>query len=166
MENIRPASATDLEAITRIYNYYIEHTAITFDISPYAPKDREAWFTRHQPGSRYQLWTLTLQDKVAGYACSGPLRSKAAYDTSVETSIYLAQQAIGQGLGRALYQHLLDSLKHSADPIHRCYGIITQPNDASMALHHRLGFKEVGRLSEVGFKFDRYWDTIWMELAL
>ncbi|MEE4298231.1 MAG: N-acetyltransferase family protein, partial [Pseudomonadales bacterium] len=86
---------------------------------------------------------------------------RAAYDRSVETSIYLAPAAVGRGLGEPLYRHLLDAI--DATDVHRAYGVITVPNPASIALHERLGFSEVGRLSECGRKFDRWHDVAILE---
>lgn len=165
-QNIRTAAPADLPALTAIYNHYIETTAITFDTRPFEPAARQAWFDRHCDGSRHQLLVVETEGQVAGYASSGPLRPKPAYDTSVETTIYLAPGHHGMGMGRALYSALLQSLAAANETVHRCYGIVTQPNEPSMALHRALGFTPVAHLNEVGFKFDRYWDAIWMEYRL
>lgn len=181
-EAIREARAEDRAAIVDIYNHYVEHTAITFDLTPFTLTERSGWFetfgllgdarpvgedTPVDRPRRHRL--LVLEDAgvpggLAGYACSGPLRPKAAYDRSVETTIYLHDRARGRGLGRRLYGALLDAL--AAADVHRCYGVVTLPNDASMALHAALGFTEVGRLTECGRKFDRWWDVAWMEKGL
>ena len=163
---IREAAPDDLPAVTDLYNWYITNTAATFDVVPFHWQDRQPWFDQFAPGSRHQLLVLELDTRLAGFASSRALRPKAAYDTSVETSIYLANGTTGRGLGRRLYGELLDRLRAADQEIHRCYGIVTQPNDASMSLHRRLGFAPAAHLHEVGYKFDRYWDTIWMELRL
>jgi phosphinothricin acetyltransferase len=103
-------------------------------------------------------------DAVLGYACTTPFKAKAAYETSVEISVYVAHDAHGQGVGRALYETLLPRLE--AEDLHRAYAGIAQPNDASMRLHQAFGFVEVSRLTEVGRKFDRYWDVHWLERPL
>lgn len=163
---IRHAVADDLPALTALYNHYIETTAMTFDIEPFDWRQRQAWFDDFAPDSPYQLLVGLQDDALCGFASSRPLRPKAAYHRSVETSIYLAPDATGHGNGKHLYGTLLEQLESCPEPVHRCYGIITQPNEVSMALHENLGFRQAAHLSEVGFKFGRYWDTVWMELAL
>jgi len=79
-------------------------------------------------------------------------------------SVYLDPQAGGQGLGSALYARLFDALK--GEDVHRALAGVTLPNDASLALHKRFGFEPVGTYSEVGRKFDRYWDVMWIEKLL
>lgn len=164
---IRPATLDDLPALTGIYNHYIETTAFTFDLTPFSAEARRPWFDAFAAEGRHRL--LVAEDaedagRLLGYACSGPLRPKAAYDRSVETTIYLQPEACGRGLGPRLYGALLETLV--AAEVHRCYGVITVPNPASLRLHERLGFREVGRLTECGHKFGRWWDVVWMELGL
>ena len=88
-------------------------------------------------------------------------RPKAAYDTTVETTIYCAPDAVGKGIGRRLYAALFESLR--GEDVHRYVAGYTMPNPATAALHERLGFKVVGTFSEVGRKFGKYWDVCWME---
>jgi phosphinothricin acetyltransferase len=102
---------------------------------------------------------------IQGYASSRAFRERAAYDRSVETSIYLAPDAVGHGLGSRLYGQLLETLE-AESRVHRAYGGVALPNEASVALHLRLGFKQVASFSEVGFKFGRFWDVVWFERAL
>ena len=158
---IRQATLDDLDQITEIYNYYIENTAITFDTKAWLSEERLPWFNQFATGSRYQCLVLVLEGRVRGYACSHQFRPKAAYDRSIETTVYLDQSVKGHGLGKDLYNKLLEILDQL--DIHRIYGIITVPNDASIKLHTDMGYKQVGLFNEVGFKFNRYWDTVWME---
>ena len=161
---IREATPGDLESLTAIYNHYVVHTHITFDLQPVTIENRRVWLTHYNQDARYRLFAGVKDDQVIGYASSSQFRTKPAYDQSVETTIYLSPDATGHGFGHRLYEHLLQSL----DPadVHRCYGVIALPNDASVSLHKRLGFSEAGKLTEVGFKFDQYWDTLWMERSL
>jgi len=161
---IRFAQPRDLDQITEIYNYYVVNTAITFDTIPWTTKDRQAWLQQFEGNSRYACFIIEMDEKILGYTCSSKLRPKPAYDSSVETTIYLHQDAAGKGYGRILYQHLLTHLE--SQNLHRCYGIIALPNEASVALHESLGFKQVGVLTEVGLKFGKYWDTVWLEKPL
>ncbi len=96
-----------------------------------------------------------------GWASSGRFRERAAYDTTVETSVYLAPRETGRGLGRILYQTLFTAL--AGEDIHLMYGGVTQPNEASNRLHAAMGFEQAGVLPEVGRKAGRYWDVaIWL----
>ncbi len=160
---IRPALRTDIGTITRIYNHYVLTSHVTFDTAACSEEERGFWFDSFD-GERYQCWVAESDSVLAGYACSQALKAKAAYQTSVEVSIYLARDQGGQGLGRALYQALLPALADK--DLHRAYALVSQPNEASMRLHESFGFKPVSRLSDVGRKFDRYWDVVWLELAL
>jgi phosphinothricin acetyltransferase len=161
---IRPATRADLPQITSIYNHYVLNTPITFDIEPLRPEQRVGWFEEHTQGARYQLFVSEDGERILGYAGTGRFRNKAAYDTTAEVTVYCAPDATGRGLGRMMYQQLFDALR-SAD-IRRLVAGITIPNQASIALHRRFGFTEVGVFSENGRKFDRYWDVLWMERPL
>ena len=160
---VRAATRSDLEAITRIYNHYVTASHVTFDTEPFSVEQRTPWFAQFD-GARYQCWVAehtTGTAKLAGYACSLPLKAKPAYGTSVEVSIYLDQAAGGRGVGTALYRALLAGL--ADQDLHRAYALIAQPNEASMRLHAGFGFEPIATLSEVGRKFDRYWDVTWLE---
>ncbi|MCB1646172.1 MAG: N-acetyltransferase [Pseudomonadales bacterium] len=160
-KKIRHATPGDLAALTAIYNHYIQHTSATFDIEPFTTEQRSEWLAKFKPGTPHQCLVLEDSNGIQGYASSSQFRPKAAYDTSVETTIYLAPGCAGQGHGSQLYGALFSALQNQ--PVHRCYAVITIPNDASIALHRKFGFSEAGRLTEVGYKFDRFWDTVWME---
>lgn len=162
--DIRHATLQDLPALTEIYNHYVVNTPITFDIETWTSETRLPWFQQFKPATPHQLMVLTVDGELRGYASSSPLRPKRAYETSIESTIYLHPDAGGRGLGKQLYGALFESLINL--DLHRCYGVITMPNDASVALHRHFGFYDVGRLNEVGRKFGRYWDTLWMEKVL
>jgi phosphinothricin acetyltransferase len=161
---IRAASIEDLPRITEIYNHYVVHTAITFDLVPYTVEQRREWFAQFSDSGRHRLLVAERDGGVIGYAGSHQFRTKAAYDTTVETTIYCAPQAIGVGVGRALYEALFDALQ--SEDIHTVIAGITLPNDASQALHAQFGFERAGVMHAVGRKFDRYWDVLWLEKKL
>ncbi|TNF83770.1 MAG: N-acetyltransferase family protein [Gammaproteobacteria bacterium] len=161
--DIRPALASDLPAITRIYNHYVENSHATFDVGAFSVEDRTPWFDQFD-GGRYQCWVAEDGGELLGYACSMPFKAKAAYQTSAEVSVYVAAEAHRRGVGGALYHQLLPSLE--AEDLHRAYAGISQPNEPSMALHAAHGFVQAAHYREVGRKFDRYWDVIWLERAL
>jgi phosphinothricin acetyltransferase len=161
---IRRATRSDLTAITEIYNHYVEHTRVTFDLEPQSLENREEWFSLFNSTGPHQIVVAEVDDIVGGYACSTKMRPKPAYNTTVETTIYVHPQNIGLGLGKLLYEKLFDLLANEG--LHRAYGVIAIPNESSIALHESLGFKHVGTLSEVGYKFDEFIDVAWYEKAL
>ncbi|MEM7430543.1 MAG: N-acetyltransferase family protein [Pseudomonadota bacterium] len=159
---IRHAEPGDLARIVEIYNHYIVNTHFTFAIEPFAVGGRTQWFTQFSENGRYRLLVAVVDSEVVGYSCSTPFKSRAAYSTSVETSVYLHREAGGRGIGTQLYSALLQGLIDDPD-IHRAYGGVGLPNDASIALHEKLGYETVGTYNEVGYKFDQYWDVRWYQ---
>lgn len=158
---IRPATRHDLQALNELYNHYIAHTPTTFDTEPWSIERRLQWYATFAPGSRHQLLVADRKGQLLGYSCSRHFRAKKAYETSVESSIYLAPSAFGKGLGRQLYEQLFFALQGTG--VHRVLAGVTLPNAASRALHQRLGFTPCGIMQEVGFKRDKYWDVEWWQ---
>jgi phosphinothricin acetyltransferase len=161
---VRPATRVDLARITEIYNHYVLTTPITFDIEPVTEEQRVPWFHEHTEAPRYRLLVAEEGGRIVGYAGTGRFRAKAAYDTSAELTIYCAPEATGRGVGATLYAALIEAL--SGVDLNRLVAGITLPNEASIALHRRFGFRDIGIFSEVGRKFGRYWDVLWMERPL
>ena len=153
----RPAKAADLARIVEIYNHYIENTPASFETEPHTVEGRQEWFASFGETGPFRLIVAELDGSVMGFACSARFNPRAAYSTSVETSVYLDPDYTGRGFGAPLYGALLDELDREPG-LHRAYGGISLPNPASIALHERLGFRHVGTFREVGYKFDRYWD--------
>ncbi len=162
--HVRPATEKDLGAINDIYNHYVRETHVTFDHKPMTMQARGEWFTHYAEAGRHRLMVALDGDQVAGYASSGRFRTKPGYLTSVETSVYVAPDAIGKGVGTRLYTELFKSLE--GEDLHRAYAGIALPNPASIALHEKFGFKRVALFTEQGRKFGRYWDVAWFEKAL
>ena len=161
---VREAHIDDDQRLADIYNHYVLNTHVTFDIEAVSRASRREWLSHYNKNPLHRLFVGTVDGEVIGYASSNVFRPKAAYYRSVETTIYIAPNAIGNRWGKMLYQHLLDQLTNTK--VKRCYAFIALPNDASVALHAFLGYREVGLLSKVGFKFNKFWDTMWMELSL
>lgn len=157
----RSAMRDDLPRLTEIYNHYVVNTPITFDIETYTVERRESWFSQFAERGRYRLMVAEENGVVLGYAGTTRFRPKAAYDTTVETTIYCAQEAVGKKIGSRLYSALFEALKD--EDINRFVGGYTLPNPASAALHQRFGFKPIGIFTQVGRKFGRYWDVSWNE---
>jgi phosphinothricin acetyltransferase len=162
--SIRPAVRADLPRLTEIYNHYVVHTPVTFDVEPYTVERREAWFSQFAASGRYRLFVAEENGSVVAYAGTTRFRPKAAYETTVETTIYCDQRAIGKGIGSRLYGALFDALQ--SEDIRRIVAGYTLPNPASAALHERFGFARVGIFTENGRKFGRYWDVAWNERPL
>lgn len=161
---LRLATIDDLPGLVDIHNYYVRNTHTTFDVEPYTVEARRPWFDEHNDGKRYRIMIAEAGGVILGLACSGRFRTRAAYDTTVETSVYCRPQAVGRGLGTRLYQALFAEL--AGQDIHRAVAGVAQPNEASNALHRKLGFRELGTYSEVGRKFGKYWDVRWFERGL
>ncbi len=161
---VRPATIDDVPRLNEIYNYYIEQTAITFDLVPFTVAERTEWFSHYATTGRHRLLVADVDGVVMGYTSSSQFRPKRAYDTTVEMSIICAHEAVGRGIGQRLYEAIFPILRE--EDIHMAVAGITLPNEASCALHERFGFERVAVLAEVGRKFDRYWDVAWYQRRL
>ncbi len=154
---VRRVEQGDLAALTAIYNHYVRETAITLDIVERDAAASQAWLDSFAASGRYQCFVAAKDGAAIGWASSHRYNPRAGYDATVMSSIYLAPQATGQGLGRRLYSVLFDAL--SGEDIHRTFGGITLPNAASVALHRAFGFAPAGIYPEVGRKFGQFWDV-------
>jgi phosphinothricin acetyltransferase len=161
---IRAANGADLPRLTEIYNYYVINTPITFDLEPYTVERRAPWFEQFSTDGRYRLLVAEQDGVMLGYAGTTRFRPKAAYDTTVETTVYCAHDGMGKGTGSRLYAALFDAI--AGEDIRRIVAGYCLPNPASAALHARFGFKQIGVFTENGRKFGRYWDVAWTERPL
>ncbi len=157
--SIRDACVADLPRLVAIYNHYVETSHVTFDSEPFSVDQRRHWLHGFATSGRYRLLVADIGDNVVGYASSQRLRPKPAYDCSVETTVYIAPGYERRGIGAALYQALLNSLRGT--DVHQAFAGIALPNRPSVALHERLGFRFVGSFPQAGLKFGRYWDIGW-----
>ena len=162
---IRHSADGDLDPLVRIYNHYIENTAVTFDTTPFSVTERIAWFTSFSEEGPHRLLVAERDGEMLGFASNSPFKHRPAYNTSVETSIYLDPDAMGSGVGTMLFGELL-ALLGADERLHRAYGGIALPNEASIALHEKFGYEVAGTYHEVGYKFDKYWDVAWFEKDL
>lgn len=154
---IRRIERGDLPALLEIYNHYVRETAITFDIEPRTLAQRQAWLDGFAACGRYQCFVAVEAGRAIGWASSHRYHERAAYDTTLFSSVYLAPGMTGQGLGKKLYATLFEAL--AGEDIHRICGSITLPNEASVGLHRSMGFELAGTYPEVGRKFGRFWDV-------
>ena len=161
---IRRADAGDIPALLNIYNYYVIHTPVNFDIEPRTLEQRREWFSEFSDRGKYQCFVAEEGGRVVGYACSSRFKEKAAYATTIETSIYCAQDRGRRGIGRRLYETLFEAVK--GEDIHRAFGGITLPNAGSVGLHEAMGFRCIGTYTQIGRKFGKYWDVALYERAI
>jgi phosphinothricin acetyltransferase len=161
---IRPADAADLAAIHAIYTHHVLHGTATFDLS--VPNDTEMVHRWEQLTARgYPYFVALVDGMVAGYAYAGPYRPRPGYRYTVEDSIYVDPRWTGQGLGAALLARLLAACRERG--YRQMVAVIgDSANAASIRLHERFGFRVVGTLRAVGFKFERWIDSVLMQLDL
>jgi L-amino acid N-acyltransferase YncA len=162
--SIRPVQASDLAPITRIYAHAVRHGTASFEIEP----PDEAEMTRRQEAVRdggYPFLVAERGREVLGFAYAGPYRARPAYRWTVEDSVYVAPQAQQQGIGRALLERLI--AESEARGFRQMIAVIgDSAQAASIALHRAAGFRLVGTLEAVGFKFDRWLDSVLMQRRL
>ena len=151
------------QAISDIYNHYVLTSHVTFDVEPTTPEQRREWFSHYGTTGRHRL-LVAVDGEILGYATSSPFKDRRAYETSVETSVYLAPTATQRGIGALLYDALFAAL--AGEDVHRAYAEIALPNPGSVALHERFGFRKVAHFTEVGRKMGSYWDVAWYERAV
>lgn len=155
--------AEDAAAIAEIYTPFVVTTHVSFEeIAPSAERVRET-LEDHRV-ARYPWIVYERDGRVAGYAYASPHRSRAAYRWSVDTSIYVAATQRGRAVGTRTYRALLALLREQRYCM--AYAGIALPNEASIALHRRVGFTSVGRYRDVGFKAGAWHDTAWFERPL
>ena len=159
---IRLATAVDAEAIRRIYNHEVEHTTHTFDLVPRTLEDQRAWL-RDREGA-LGVVVAEIDGEVAGFASLSEYRPRAAYRTSVESSVYVDESARGRGLGQRLMQELV--VLAEARGFHTMIARIAGGHEASVRLHEGAGFTTVGTEREVGRKFGAWLDVVVMQRML
>lgn len=162
---IRDARQADLPAVREIYNHYVANSTVTFDEDAMTLREWKAKFAYLVKLDLPFLVAESPSGQLLGYALAAPWRQKRAYRFTVESSIYLGPAAAGKGLGRALLGELLERAR--AGGIKEVIAVIAdQGAEASIALHEKFGFVEIGRMGRVGFKFDRWLGTVLMQKTL
>lgn len=160
--NIRTAVPSDARLLLDIYAPYVRHTAITFEYQVPSAEEFENRLLRTL--EKYPYLTAQEGDRLLGYAYASAFKGRAAYDWSVETSIYVRQGCTGKGIGGALYGALEDLLRRQ----HICNlcACIAYPNPESIAFHEHFGYRTAAHFHASGFKQDKWYDMIWMEKEL
>ena len=162
MTVVRPATPADLPGAAAIYDDQVRSGISTFDLEPPPVSYWQHHLASTEPGDHF----LVADDEgdVVGFAYSSAYRPRPGYRLTRETSVYLDERARGQGLGRRMYDALLDRMR--ADGMHVVLALVALPNPASIALHEACGFDHLGTMREVGRKFDRWLDTAWYQQVL
>jgi phosphinothricin acetyltransferase len=158
---IRPATEDDLPQIAEVLNYTAANSIANFDTRPVSADERRDWFGQFSQAGPYRLLVARRGNRLLGYACSGRYRDHEAFRETVEVSIALDASSRGQGVGTSLYHELFNCLAH--EPVHVALAGIALPNDASVALHRKFGFTEVGTFREYALKNGQYISSIWMQ---
>lgn len=160
--SIRSAEADDAAACAEIYQPYVDGSVITFETERPSAAEMAG---RIADAQQQHAWLMAESEgEVRGYAYAHRFNERAAYDWACETSIYLAQEARGRGLGRMLYGALLDTLTERG--LRRAFAGITVPNEASLGLHRAFGFTNAGLYRAVGWKDARWLDVVWLQRDL
>ncbi len=159
---VRLAALDDAESIRRIYNYEVEHTTHTFDLVPRTLDEQRAWL-RERAGALGVL-VAELDGRVVGFSSLSEYRPRAAYRTSVESSVYVDEAVRGRGVGRRLMRELVDLAQSRG--FHTMIARVAGGHEASVLLHEAAGFTVVGTEKEVGRKFGGWLDVIVMQRML
>ena len=162
--SIRPATPADIPAITRIYAHAVKHGTASFELEP--PDDAEmARRQRTLLDGGYPYIVAEIDDALAGYAYAGPYRPRPAYRFSVEDSIYVDPNAQRRGIGRVLLEHLIEECERRG--FRQMIAVIgDSAQTASIELHRALGFRMIGAVENVGYKFGRWLDSVNMQRTL
>lgn len=159
---IRKVCLQDAAAIAEIYNEYVMNTAITFETEPVSTEEMQTRIAAIS-GS-YPYLAYETENEVAGYCYAHLWKSKAAYQYTLETTIYLSPRYTGKGIGQELLQHLTEECRKRG--FHALIACITEGNEASFALYRKFGFQQVSHFHKVGMKFERWLDVFDYELIL
>lgn len=159
---IRDVHSEDAKALIDIYRPHIETNATSFEIE--VPSVSE-FMTRIESVTKLFPWlVMSIDNQIAGYAYASPIRTRPAYDWSVEVTVYVNASFQRQGIAKKLYKELFSILEKQG--IANLFAVITLPNDASSIFHESLGFKHIGNFENVGYKLNKWWDVGWWQLCL
>jgi L-amino acid N-acyltransferase YncA len=159
---IRCATPADLPAINDIYNHYVLHSTCTYQTEPETMESRRAWFDHH--GEKHPITVAEESGRIVGWGSLSRFHPRAAYAQTVENSVYVDHRQHRRGIGRALLADLIERAEKIGH--HAIIAGIDGEQAPSVALHAALGFEQVGYLKQVGFKFGRWLDVIYMQRLL
>jgi phosphinothricin acetyltransferase len=160
--SVRLARPEDAEAIRRIYNLEVTESTVTFDLVPRTPEDQHAWLAEH--GGVHPAVVAESGGEVVAFGSLAPYRSRPAYATTVEDSVYVRRDCRGLGCGRAVVSELVRLA--TLHGFHAVMARVVGGHEASIGLHRACGFELVGVEREVGRKFGRWLDVVLMQRLL
>jgi L-amino acid N-acyltransferase len=160
--SIRKAAEKDLAAINDIYNFYVAHSTCTYQTEPSTAKERLQWFSDHQ--APFTALVAEEDGKVVGWGALSSFRPRIGYRYTAESSVYVRQDNQRHGIGLALLTDLVQRAKSGG--FHVIIAGISAEQEPSIKLHEKLGFSQAAHLREVGNKFDRWLDVVYMQLML
>lgn len=158
--NIRQVKLEDAAQVAEIYNYYIQNTHHTFETEPLSADEMEKRIAETM--EHYPFLVAEENGEILGYAYATRFRMREAYEFSVESSIYVKNDAKQRKIGTQLYVQLFDELAETN--VHAIVAGIALPNDASISFHERLGFEKVAHFKEIGYKLGRWIDVGYWEM--
>ena len=161
--NIRKVTLDDVSAICNIYNYYVENTAITFETVPVSEIEAKQRII-DTINSGHLYYVGEKDGKIIGFYNTHKWNNRCAYNTTIEESIYLDKDETGKGYGSQLFEHLLKQI--DKNKVHVLIAGICIPNDSSVRLHEKFGFKQISHMKEIGRKFEQWRDVGHWQLIL
>ena len=157
--HIRLANESDLPAINAIYNHFVLHSTCTYQEVPSTAEERAAWFAAHGPA--HPVTVAERDGEVLGWGSLSRFHPRSAYGRTVENSVYVRHDCQRRGIGAALLGDLIERAKAAGH--HTILSLVDSGQPGSAALHEKFGFVEVARLREVGFKFGRWLDVVYLQ---
>jgi len=161
MVSIRPATIEDNPAIMEIYNEAVVNTTATFDTEPRTPEKQLEWWNKHK--NNHPILVAEENGKVVGWASLSPWSDRCAYDTTVEVSVYIHHDFRGKKIGSQLLNLVTAKGKDCGN--HTILSRITEGNESSIHIHEKAGYKSIGVMKEVGFKFGKFLDVHMMQIV-
>jgi phosphinothricin acetyltransferase len=161
---IRPATRADLPGILEIYNEAVLNTTATYDYEPRTLDHRTAWFDDHVKTNYPVFVAVNEAGWVVGWSALNRFHDRMGYRFTTENSVYVAADQRGKGVGKLLLPPLIEAARERG--LHAIIGAIDAANEASIRLHARFGFEQVGHFKQTGFKFGRWLDVVYMEKLL
>lgn len=162
--SVRRAGLADLPDIRSVYNDAVLNTTASYDYEPRTLEDRIKWFEDHEKQGYAVFVAVQAGGRVVGWSALNPFHNRMGYRFTVENSVYVAADMRGQGIGTRLMPPLIDAAR--ARSAHAILAAIDASNEVSVRLHAAFGFEKVAHLKEVGFKFGRWLDVVYMERVL
>ncbi len=160
--NILPASTADLPSILEIVNHSILFTTANYHYEKQTLAQQTAWFD-DKKSNNFPVFVAKIDNKVVGFGSYGTFREKIGYQFTVEHSVYVLDEFIGQGIGKLLMLKLIETAKQNN--VHVMIGCIDADNKGSIAFHEKFGFTIAGNFNQVAFKFNRWLNLVMMQLV-